>query len=129
MLADTSSHEQWVTAMFGALIFEEDQLSENGHVCNHSHDWAKMFEGDIRSLDCIDEGAVLCDYIYSRRGIWTLVCEGEVLDMFLKIDMSQLRAKHFSVCIPSPGLEPITPSVANPPVPVVEETHANYPFR
>ena len=72
---------------------------------------------------------MLCDYIYSRRGIWTLVCEGEVLDMFLKIDMSQLRAKYFSVCIPPPGLEPITPSVANPPVPVVEETHANYPFR
>ena len=126
-IRNPSQHVQINAAMFGQLIFEPEQMNEEGKVYKHSHTWLIMFQQDLDSLEAIDEGVSLQEYIDARAGIHTLLHDIEARDMFCAIDVSQLRAKYHSVCIPPPGYVTQVPLFAGPPLPPETEQEITHP--
>ena len=83
-------------AMVGNLIFEADRLNDVGKVCQYSHTWLHMIGKDLNAFQALH------GYMHARAGINTFMNDIEARDMVCAIDVSQFRAKYFSVCIP-PG--------------------------
>ena len=100
---DPWKHHQVITAVFGIMWCDEGPTvdAESGLSCS-ANSYAKLFWEDLQSLAALDSACWLVDIAGNDvMSFFTVLAED-----FVRIDVSELRARELSIAIPPPGYTP-----------------------
>jgi len=102
VLADQRHHMQLIAAIFGKYEFEDfTTVGRDGRLDERANPWAKLWMSDVMSLQGLDEGDSLLEAM--GGDIRRLFQDDDCRDMFMNIDMRQIRARYWARSVPPQG--------------------------
>ena len=111
VVAHQQEHQQTILAWLGDIACEPvdvDTLTAQGFLSSAANPWAKQFEADVLSLEALDSGQDLLLEVEAGGKINIIQLFREAADLFLGIDVAELRAQYFSVAVGPPGFGALT---------------------
>ena len=110
LLKSPEHHEQYFTALFALYDFEQSSHAQFA-IAQRPHKWVLQLQSDIQQLGTLDNWSYVVEDIGNNPQC--LLVDVQLRDAFRTGDVSELRNKHISKCIPPPGTT-LTSSTCSP---------------
>ena len=108
---DNANNTAICAAFFGRMNCElHDTVDETGRLTNCSNPWTIQVANDLDKLNSIDSGREL---LHEAKGSITAFFKEPIASAFLKIDLTELRARELTKQIPPQDY-------VRPPIPIPE---------